>query len=135
MVNATTPDGFGMAGWADWLIEYETELKRSVGQRNPLKTGEKAAEKVGLKNWSQYEECYNSKSGDDAINLMYHLTANLQPPHKFTPWLTRNGKHTDAQQKICQEDFVKCACEVYDGQSDLCHRQRAGNQTATFHSI
>lgn len=40
-------------------------------------------------------------------------TENLQPPHKYVPWVTVNGIHTEDIENKALDNLVKLICETY----------------------
>ncbi len=40
-------------------------------------------------------------------------TENLQPPHKYVPWVTVNGEHTEQMEDEAVSDLVKLICKTY----------------------
>uniref|UniRef100_A0A7N0VIC0 Gamma-interferon-inducible lysosomal thiol reductase n=1 Tax=Kalanchoe fedtschenkoi TaxID=63787 RepID=A0A7N0VIC0_KALFE len=56
-------------------------------------------------------DCYNSQRGEELILKYAAETGALQPPHKYVPWVTVNGKplYDDYQ------NFLAYICKAYKG--------------------
>ncbi|CAF3561934.1 unnamed protein product [Rotaria sp. Silwood1] len=42
-------------------------------------------------------------------------TENLQPPHKYVPWITVNGQHTEEMEHEAERNLIKLICKTYKG--------------------
>ena len=85
------------------MDEAKEDQDMSVAQR--------CAEKSNL-NWDNIDTCSSGSMGHDLELMYYNMTASLQPPHKYTPWITINGKHnTEAEGS----GLIKAICEAYIG--------------------
>ncbi len=42
--------------------------------------------------WDKLNTCYTGREGHQLELGYYNETASLQPPHRYTPWVTINGK-------------------------------------------
>lgn len=42
--------------------------------------------------WDNINTCYQGKEGRELELMYYNQTASLDPPHRYTPWVTINGK-------------------------------------------
>ncbi|NXT26219.1 GILT reductase, partial [Syrrhaptes paradoxus] len=54
--------------------------------------------------------------GDTGAALMHRnaqLTAALDPPHEYVPWIVINGKHTDELQEQAQASLLGLICRLY----------------------
>jgi interferon gamma-inducible protein 30 len=40
-------------------------------------------------------------------------TESLRPAHKYVPWVTVNGQHTEAMEDAALNDLVKLICQTY----------------------
>lgn len=40
-------------------------------------------------------------------------TGELDPPHRYVPWFTLNGAHTEAIQDRAMTDLLKLVCDSY----------------------
>jgi interferon gamma-inducible protein 30 len=50
-------------------------------------------------------------------NQLQHLNAlkteSLRPAHKYVPWVTVNGQHTEEIEQEAERDLVKLICKTY----------------------
>ena len=58
-------------------------------------------------------DCANSRQGNTLEYQMALLTEALNPPHKYVPWITLNGVHTEEIQEKAQNDLVGLLCQTY----------------------
>jgi len=77
----------------------------------------------GASTWNMTRHCMNGPMGLDLILREAKATMALQPPHKYTPWLTING--VPAYDDY--EDVAGLVCDAYTGPSrpvacDIAHR-------------
>ncbi|XP_003388404.1 PREDICTED: gamma-interferon-inducible lysosomal thiol reductase-like [Amphimedon queenslandica] len=81
------------------------------GQEQDLEVGSNCAKQQGL-DWDKIKTCTDGSLGTQLQMMAYNTTANLEPPHRYTPWVTVNGKH-DAQA----EGFalISVICKAYTG--------------------
>jgi interferon gamma-inducible protein 30 len=62
---------------------------------------------------SQLNKCMSSKLGNDLEHAMALRTDALIPAHKYVPWVTLNGEHTEDIQQQAQTDLVALICNAY----------------------
>ena len=64
-----------------------------MGEDQDYSVAETCAKKPSMNmNWSLIDSCTKGALGHQ-LELMYaNITNSLQPPHKYTPWVTINGK-------------------------------------------
>ena len=55
------------------------------------KIAEKCAEENNL-DWDKINPCYTGREGHELELMYYNKTASLNPPHRYTPWITINGE-------------------------------------------
>jgi len=72
------------------------------------------AEKTQV-DFSKIDACRKSKLGNQLQHINAVKTENLQPPHKYVPWIVVNGIHTEEIQNEAQDDLVKLMCKTYKG--------------------
>ncbi|KAJ8308009.1 hypothetical protein KUTeg_012883 [Tegillarca granosa] len=60
-------------------------------------------------------KCANSDMGNQLEHQMALKTMALNPPHKYVPWVTINGVHTEEMEKKVEDDLVKLLCDMYTG--------------------
>ncbi|CAF0953944.1 unnamed protein product [Brachionus calyciflorus] len=60
-------------------------------------------------------DCIYNRLGNGLQHNMAVKTDSLNPPHKYVPWITVNGKHTEEIQKRAEKDLVGLICETYQG--------------------
>jgi interferon gamma-inducible protein 30 len=70
------------------------------------------AEKTKI-DYSKIDACTKSKLGNQLQHMFGVQTENLQPPHKYVPWITVNGQYTEDMQEQAQQDLVKFTCKTY----------------------
>ena len=61
----------------------------------------------------QVFDCMSSQLGNSSQHQNAQLTAALNPPHKYVPWITLNSQHTETIQKLAEKDLVKLICNTY----------------------
>jgi interferon gamma-inducible protein 30 len=66
-------------------------------------------------NTDPIEKCMNGRLGNTVQHANAVKTEQLNPPHKYVPWVTLNGVHTEDIQDKAQNDLVKLICDTYDG--------------------
>jgi len=77
--------------------------------------GKKCVESESSLQWSVIDGCINSSLGQQLEYAVAVDTDNLQPSHKYTPWILINGVWSDAQNTDCMIDMKKVVCETYTG--------------------
>ena len=70
------------------------------------------AEKTQI-DYSKIDACTKSKLGNQLQHINAVKTEILQPPHKYVPWITVNGQHTEDMQEQAQQDLIKLICKTY----------------------
>lgn len=70
------------------------------------------AAKLGT-DWSHIDLCMNSDYGNGMQHGNAVQTESLNPPHKYVPWVTLNGVHTEEIQQEAEKDLVKLICQTY----------------------
>jgi len=63
----------------------------------------------------QIMNCSTSKQGNDLEHEMAVKTDSLNPPHRYVPYVTINGVHTEALENAAEKDLVKLVCDTYKG--------------------
>ena len=58
-------------------------------------------------------KCMNSILGNTLQHENAAQTEQLNPPHKYVPWVTVNGVHTEEIQTQAQNDLVGLICTSY----------------------
>lgn len=61
----------------------------------------------------QINQCMSSRLGNDLEHAMGVKTDSLNPPHKYVPWVTLNGEHTEDIEKKAEANLVELICETY----------------------
>ena len=63
--------------------------------------------------YNQLMSCMNSKLGNDLQHQNALMTEALNPPHKYVPWVTLNGVHTEDIETQAEADLVALICKTY----------------------
>lgn len=58
-------------------------------------------------------KCMTSRLGNDLEHDMAVRTDRLQPPHKYVPWVTLNGVHTEDIERKAETDLIGLICDAY----------------------
>ena len=58
-------------------------------------------------------KCMYTKVGNYQEHDMAVKTNALNPPHKYVPWVTLNGEHSEDIQKQAESDLVGLICKTY----------------------
>lgn len=66
--------------------------------------------------WKEVMECVNGKSGNQIMHQNALKTQALKPPHKYVPWITVNGVHTEELQDKAVSALVPLVCDLYTGE-------------------
>ena len=53
------------------------------------------------------------KLGNNLQHDFAVLTEQLNPPHKYVPWIVLNGIHTEEIQNEAQADLIGLICKTY----------------------
>lgn len=86
-----------------------------------LYNGRVCAEDLDIK-WAPIEKCYKGSQGNYFQHEEALQTKSLNPPHKFVPWITVNGVHTEELQNAISDDMLKFVCNAYTGlKPDACN--------------
>lgn len=57
--------------------------------------------------------CMNSRLGNNLEHQNAVQTDNLNPPHKYVPWVTLNGVHTEDIQNQAETNLIALICNNY----------------------
>lgn len=76
--------------------------------------------------------CADSDMGDQLEHMMAQKTDALNPPHKYVPWVTLNGVHTEKIEKEAEEDLLKLICDTYQGPKPVACDQRKSRGCQRF---
>ncbi|XP_068775631.1 gamma-interferon-inducible lysosomal thiol reductase [Struthio camelus] len=74
--------------------------------------------------------CAQGELGRQLMHRNAQLTAALDPPHNYVPWIVVNGKHTDELQARAQGALLALVCELYQGEKPECCPGRAPSSPA-----
>lgn len=91
------------------------------GKRNPMKTGKKCAEDIGI-SWSRLNECINGDEG----NQLQHDIASRTPRLGYVPWIYVNGRSGGNLNNKAETNLKELLChlipapkpEACDGEAD-----------------
>jgi len=116
---------FDQDQYMDFIIAYEAELKRS--SRDPYGTAQTMLSSNTYNvTWSALSDCIGTSGakGGKTGNAFEHQMAlwTNAANHQYTPWITLQGKHTDAIQNDCSASTLQCTCAVYQGTNSCCSR-------------
>lgn len=82
--------------------------------KSPAKSAPSCAKASG---WSDYDSnilpCTTSKLGNSLMHDIGSATDNLNPPHKWTPWVVLNGKALTEDQ--LDQHLLALVCKAYTG--------------------
>lgn len=65
--------------------------------------------------WGAIMSCVQGDAGNKLMHQNALKTQALQPPHKFVPWVTVNGEHTDHLQQQAMSSLFQLVCSLYKG--------------------
>ncbi|CAH1774015.1 unnamed protein product [Owenia fusiformis] len=65
--------------------------------------------------YSAVQKCMASDKGNLLEHQMALKTNALSPPHKYVPWVTLNGVHTESMEKEAESNLLKLVCDTYKG--------------------
>jgi len=65
--------------------------------------------------FDKVDTCTKTKLGNQLQHIYAVQTENLQPPHKYVPWVTLNGQHTEEIEDEALNDLIKLVCKTYKG--------------------
>jgi interferon gamma-inducible protein 30 len=77
-----------------------------------LTVATQCAEKTQI-DFNKIDACRKSQLGNQLQHINAVRTENLQPPHKYVPWVTLNGEHTEEMEDEALSDLVKLLCKTY----------------------
>nr|AIU34503.1 gamma-interferon-inducible lysosomal thiol reductase [Stichopus monotuberculatus] len=81
---------------------------------DPVTSASQCCDEASL-DFGPVSDCSTSSTGNKLEHQMGLLTEALDPPHKYTPWITLNGVHTDTIQEKAQSDLLSLVCDTYQG--------------------
>ena len=73
----------------------------------------KCAKQFPKISYNQLTSCMNSRLGNNLQHANALKTEALNPPHKYVPWVTLNGVHTEAIEQQAEADLVGLICVTY----------------------
>ncbi|KAJ4936723.1 hypothetical protein JOQ06_001309 [Pogonophryne albipinna] len=65
--------------------------------------------------WESIDSCVNGDKGNQLMHQNALKTQALNPPHKYVPWITINGAHTDDLQDKASTSLFSLVCSMYKG--------------------
>ncbi|XP_064393541.1 uncharacterized protein LOC135341013 [Halichondria panicea] len=80
-------------------------------EKQDLKKAESCASETKL-DWDQINTCQSGDMGHKLELMFANVTNQLNPPHKYTPWITINGEHNNNAEG---DGMVKEICSAYTG--------------------
>lgn len=104
---------------------FEESTERSAYPQ-PFAIAEKCATilKIG---YADIKECAKGPKGMKLEHEMALKTNALEPPHKYVPWVTINGKHTEKINQRAQRNLLGLVCDYYTGTKPKeCEQQYLG---------
>lgn len=63
----------------------------------------------------EIESCFNGTEGAELMHQGAVLTASLDPPHKYVPWIVVDGVHDDDLQNAVSDSLLAYVCGAYEG--------------------
>ena len=63
--------------------------------------------------FNKIDMCTKSKLGNQLQHAYAVQTDNLQPTHKYVPWVTINGQHTEKMEGEAERNLIKLICKTY----------------------
>ena len=70
------------------------------------------AEKAKI-DYNKVDACTKGPLGNHLQHINAVKTENLQPQHKYVPWVTVDGKHTEEIEQEAERNLVKLICKTY----------------------
>jgi len=64
--------------------------------------------------WNTLNTCWNGPEGKTLDQVSAAVTAALQPPHQYVPWVTLDAPGTLCTENGC-DNFVQAVCAAYTG--------------------
>lgn len=65
--------------------------------------------------WGSVMKCVEGDLGNSLMHQNALKTDALQPPHKYVPWVTINGEHTEDLQRKATTSLFALICSMYKG--------------------
>lgn len=90
-----------------------SDLKEHRG--NDIEKAAKRCAKEQNIDFDKVQTCANGLLGNQLEHQMALRTGELNPPHKYVPWVTVNGVHTEELEQKVEEDLVRVVCDMYQG--------------------
>ncbi|XP_029308981.1 gamma-interferon-inducible lysosomal thiol reductase [Cottoperca gobio] len=66
-------------------------------------------------NWDSIMSCVKGDVGNQLMHQNALKTQALNPPHKYVPWITINGEHTEDLQNKAMTSLFSLVCSMYKG--------------------
>lgn len=91
-------------------------------ESNNNATIEDAAGQCSIKlniSMNQLTQCMYSVEGNVVQHNYAIMTESLNPPHKYVPWVTLNGVHTEEIQNKAQDDLIGLICDSFKVQTNF----------------
>ncbi|XP_063075217.1 gamma-interferon-inducible lysosomal thiol reductase [Engraulis encrasicolus] len=66
--------------------------------------------------WDNIMTCVKGDQGNKLMHQNAVITKALKPPHKYVPWITINGEHTDDLQDKAMGSLFNLVCSLYKGE-------------------
>ncbi|XP_034039543.1 gamma-interferon-inducible lysosomal thiol reductase-like [Thalassophryne amazonica] len=77
--------------------------------------------------WESIMTCVKGPVGNQLMHQNALKTNALSPPHKYVPWVTINGEHTDDLQSKAESHLFTLICSIYKGTlPDACSSSQRG---------
>ncbi|XP_045182131.2 gamma-interferon-inducible lysosomal thiol reductase-like isoform X2 [Mercenaria mercenaria] len=80
----------------------------------PDKAAKQCADAMGI-DVNPIMTCANGQKGNLLEHEMALRTNALKPSHRYVPWVTINGVHTEKMERMAEEDLLSLICETYKG--------------------
>ncbi|KAJ8383324.1 hypothetical protein AAFF_G00221840 [Aldrovandia affinis] len=65
--------------------------------------------------WESIMDCVKGDQGNKLMHENAQKTEALNPPHKYVPWVTINGEHTDDLQNKAMSSLFNLVCSLFKG--------------------
>ncbi|XP_034469051.1 LOW QUALITY PROTEIN: gamma-interferon-inducible lysosomal thiol reductase [Hippoglossus hippoglossus] len=79
----------------------------------------KSAQSCGIHDpdlsWDDVMSCVKGDVGNQLMHQNAMMTKALNPPHKYVPWITINGEHTEDLQDKAMNSLFTLVCSMYKG--------------------
>lgn len=89
-------------------------MENSTSEK-PEKSAEKCSQHFKV-DYDAISKCAKGDMGNELEHQMALKTNALNPQHKYVPWVTINGVHTEDMEKKVEDDLVKFLCDMYKGE-------------------